>query len=187
MGLFTNENDLKKVFGLPKLIGKQPLSKVLESDCGYKIIPIDPNSPQDILLIKQLTTVLNKFIALIKKSHQRIHGNRINDIGKNIESLIESEMRKTPLEINKLGKSGYPDFEIKQSGRITYLELKITGNINKKVTHHRMFYFTSGKKIKQDARDFFFDFLSSFFYDLVGKHTYIRWSSFLLFHASKIA
>lgn len=66
--------------------------------------------------------------------------------------MIESEIRKTPLEINRLGKTGYPDFEIKQNGRITYLELKITGNINKQTTHHRMFYLTSGKKVKNDAR-----------------------------------
>lgn len=151
MDLFT-QDDLKKVFALRKQLGKRLFSEILESSCGHKTIPINLTDPKDSSLIKHLVFALNAFITLTKKSGQRFHGNRINDIGKKIESLIEAEIRKTPLEINKLGKSGYPDFEIAHNDRITYLELKSTGNINKKSTHHRMFYFTSGKKIKKDAR-----------------------------------
>lgn len=151
MGLFP-QDDLKKVFDLRKKLGKLLFSEVLESSCGRKLIPVDMTEKNDAALIKHLVFALNNFVALSKKTGQRFHGGRINEIGKQIESLIEAEIRKTPLAINKLGSSGYPDFEILHNQRITYLELKSTGNINKTSTHHRMFYFTSGKKIKNDAR-----------------------------------
>ena len=151
MGLFP-QDDLKKVFDLRKKRGKLLFSEVLESSCGRKLIPVDMTEKNDAALIKHLVFALNNFVALSKKTGQRFHGGRINEIGKQIESLIEAEIRKTPLAINKLGSSGYPDFEILHNQRITYLELKSTGNINKTSTHHRMFYFTSGKKIKNDAR-----------------------------------
>jgi hypothetical protein len=153
MDLFTAKNDdLKKIFGLRKILGKLLLSQVIEASCGYKILPIDSKNPQDKALIRHLTYALDSFVALTKKTGQRFRGNRINDIGSKIEGLIEAEISKTPLEISKLGKTGYPDFEIRQNDRVTYLELKTTGNINKKSTHHRMFYFTTGKKIKNDGR-----------------------------------
>lgn len=152
MDPFSTTDELGKIFSLRKKIGKLPLSKILESSCGHKLIPVDHDNHQDIFLLKHLTSSLNKFLSLTKKSGARFHGNRINDIGKKIENQIEEEIRKTPLEIIKLGSSGYPDFEIKQNGRVTYLELKTTGNIDKKSTHHRMFYFSSGKKIKKDGR-----------------------------------
>jgi hypothetical protein len=151
MGLFP-QDDLRKVFDLRKKLGKLFFSEVVESSCGRKVLPVNIKDPHDVALINHLAFALNKFVALSKKSGQRFHGGRINEIGKQIESLIEAEIRKTPLAINKLGSSGYPDFEILQNQRVTYLELKSTGNINKKSTHHRMFYFTTGKKIKSDAR-----------------------------------
>ena len=142
----------KEIFALTKKIGKVSFPDVLLSSCNYKIISFDNSIPKDAELLKHLNFALGNFIKLTKKTGSRFRGNRINDIGKQIEPLIEQELRKTPLEVNKLGASGYPDFEIKQGSRVTYLELKTTGNIQKSETHHRMFYFTSGKKINSDAR-----------------------------------
>lgn len=146
---------LKDVFALSKKIGKIPFSEVLKSSCGYKIIPFDQNIPEDAELLKHLTYALNNFLKLTKKSKSRYMGQRINDVGKQIEDQIVQEIKRAPFEVNKLGESGYPDFEIKQNGKIiAYLELKTTGNIKKSETHHRMFYFTSGKKISSDAKHF---------------------------------
>ena len=61
------------------------------------------------------------------------------------------EMKKTTLNPVKLGSSGYPDLLIVLDGKTSYLELKTSAQKNKKGTHHRLFYFTSGKKIKADA------------------------------------
>jgi len=149
---------LGKIFGLRKKVGKLPFSKVLTSSCGYKIIPFNPTNPEDEALLNNLSHALDNFVKLTKKTGTRFRGERINDVGTKIESLILEEIRKTPLEVIKLGKSGYPDFEIRQKNRITYLELKTTGNIRKNETHHRMFYFTSGKKISSDARHLLLQF-----------------------------
>ncbi len=144
--------NLEDVFKLKKEVGKIDFSEVLEASCGYNIIAFDSNSPEDEQLLKHLTFALTNFLNLTKKASARFRGQRINDVGKKIENLIVEEIRKTPLEVTKLGSSGYPDFEIKQGERVTYLEMKTTGNIQKSATHHRMFYFSSGKKITSDAR-----------------------------------
>ena len=68
-----------------------------------------------------------------------------------MEGAIVEEMKKTTLNPVKLGSSGYPDLLIVLDGKTSYLELKTSAQKNKKGTHHRLFYFTSGKKIKADA------------------------------------
>ena len=146
------ESDLKAIFSLNKKCGSTDFSEVVKASCGYDVIPIDANNNDDADLVKHLTFALNNFLELTQKSGQRYHGDRINEVGKKIENQIADEIKKMPLEISKLGSSGYPDFEIRQSSRIAYLELKTTGNKNKSKTHHRMFYYSSGKKIKSDAR-----------------------------------
>ena len=68
-----------------------------------------------------------------------------------MESAIVEEMKKTSLNPEKLGKTGYPDLKITLDGQTSYIELKTSAQGNKAETHHRLFYFTSGKKIKADA------------------------------------
>ena len=147
-----DDTELKNIFHLRKKLGKIDFSKIVEASCGYKVIPINSIDPQDTALIRHLEFALKNFLQLTKRTSSRFRGQRINDVGKKIEPLIVEEIKKTPLEITRLGLSGYPDFEIKQNERISFLELKTTGNIHKKKTHHRMFYFSSGKKITSDGR-----------------------------------
>lgn len=143
---------LKDVFRLKKKVGTVHFSKVVFESAGHMVIPIRSKEPEDRALIKHLSYALNNFLKLTEKSGSRFTGARINDVGKKLENQIVEEIRKTPLIVEKLGQSGYPDFEIKQKQRITYLEIKTTGNIRKEQTHHRMFYYSSGKKIAYDAR-----------------------------------
>ncbi|MCW3983211.1 MAG: hypothetical protein NWE96_04370 [Candidatus Bathyarchaeota archaeon] len=144
--------DLESVFLLHKKVGHISFSEVVSKSCKFKIIPIDKNSPEDKELVRHLTLSLNNFLKVAGKAGQRYTGARINDIGKNLETQIVEEIKKTPLEISKLSSSGYPDFELKQKTRVSYLEIKTTGNVHKDLTQHRMFYYSSGKKIKSDAR-----------------------------------
>lgn len=50
-------------------------------------------------------------------------------------------------------RSGYPDLEVRQGEkRLTYFDVKSTANIRKEKTQYRMFYYSSGVKIKAHAR-----------------------------------
>jgi len=144
--------DYKEILKLPKELGKLNFSELVSSSTGHKIIPVDKNILEDKQLVKNITSAMDNLLKLTEKSSQRFTGNRINEIGKNLEALIVEELRKYGLEVTKLGRSGYPDFEIKQRERITYLEMKTSGNKRRKKTHHRMFYYSSGTKLKHDAR-----------------------------------
>ncbi len=147
-----SSNTLKHIFSLHKKVGRVSFSDVVASSCNYKIIPIDIKSPQDEKLLKYLSDALNNFLKLTDKTKSRFTGERINDVGKNLENLIVEEIRKKRLKVNRLTSSGYPDLEIRQKRRVTFLEIKTTGNTRKNKTQHRMFYFSSGKKITSDGR-----------------------------------
>jgi hypothetical protein len=59
-------------------------------------------------------------------------------------------MNKQPLTVKKLPKTGYPDIELSQTDRITYLEMK-TSTVKVK-SGFRYFYYTNSGKIKGVAR-----------------------------------
>jgi hypothetical protein len=148
----VSNTQLKDVFGLRSQFKKIPFSDVVLQSSGHIVIPIDLTNQSDNQLIKSLVHALNNLLRVSKQTSQSFQGQRINDVGKNIENLIFEEVKKGSLSMTKLGSSGYPDFVIDQGGRMTYLEMKTTGNIHKDTTQHRMFYYSSGKKIKHDAR-----------------------------------
>ena len=80
-------------------------------------------------------------------------GVQINDVGKRFECMIAEELRKTPFEASVLGRPGYPDCVLKQGQRVTYLEIKTSACIHKEANRYlKTFSFSSGKKIKSDAR-----------------------------------
>lgn len=81
----------------------------------------------------------------------RYQGDRANDVGKNMESGIIEEMKKTRLKPTQLTSSGYPDLYVEYNLQKIYIELKTSAQKKKKETQHRLFYFTSGKKITCDA------------------------------------
>lgn len=146
------EPSLSEIFSLHGKLGDINFAEVVHESCGYNIIPMEMTISEDLDLLGHLQYSLNNFIKISEKSGSRFRGERINDVGKKLETLIEQEIRKTGLEITKLSRSGYPDFELKQRDRVSYLEIKTTGNIRKEETQHRMFYFSTGTKITSDAR-----------------------------------
>lgn len=102
------------------------------------------------MLIDTLTRILNKFLKISTSTRSRYQGNRINEVGRRIEEGLVHEMSKQPLTVKRLGKSGYPDIEISQDKRITYIEMK-TSSVKGK-SRFRYFYYTGGSKIKATAR-----------------------------------
>jgi hypothetical protein len=143
--------DIKEVFELSKGIGKRNFRDILKMSCNYEIKEVDINIEEDKKIVNLIAKVMNNFLSTTKKSQTRYMGNRANDVGKNMETGIIEEMKKTPLKPIKLGSSGYPDLKIEYNSNTIYVELKTSAQKKKKDTHHRLFYFTSGKKIKCDA------------------------------------
>jgi hypothetical protein len=126
---------------------------LVKESSGHLVVPIDPGSKEDMLLLKHLSQALTAFFKLTQRSGQRFTGNRINDVGKRFEYTIAGELRKTPLEVSMLGRPGYPDCMVRQGERVTYLEIKTSGSIQKQSSKYlKTFCFSSGKKIKSDAR-----------------------------------
>lgn len=136
--------------GLPAV----SFADLVRESSGHRVIPIDPCSREDMFLLRNLSQALTAFVRLTEKSGQRFTGNRINDVGKRFEYMIADELRKTPLEASVLGRPGYPDCILKQGERVTYLEVKTSATLQKESNKHhlKMFSFSSGKKIKADAR-----------------------------------
>jgi hypothetical protein len=94
---------------------------------------------------------MNNFLKTSRQASARYMANRANDAGQKMEGAIVEEMKKTSLNPTKLGSSGYPDLLVEFNGKKSYIELKTSAQKDKEGTHHRLFYFTSGKKIKYDA------------------------------------
>ena len=147
------EKALKDIFRLRKRVGLVPFSEVVHASSGWGVIPIDEENADDKELLRHLRYALASFIRLTEKAEQRFRGNRINEVGRRFENMIVEEVKKTPIEIRKLGSSGYPDFELKQGqNRISYLEIKCTADPKSEESTFRAFYYSSGKKIQADGR-----------------------------------
>ena len=138
-----------------------PLNLVIESICGYKIIPFDNSSKKDL-------TVLNKLIKAVENAGKIINKKGIlrrrpNEVGNDIESYIKDSLNKigylSDIPKTKNGRQkamGYPDIEfIDEFERINYLECK-TYNIENLETTQRSFYLSPSEefKITKDAHHF---------------------------------
>ena len=119
-----NEELLDSVFGLSKKLGKVPFSTVVKKSTGFDVIPINPEDSSDKMLIDSLNKIFKAFLKTSTSTRSRYQGDRINEVGRRIEDALVHEMNKEPLTVKKLPKTGYPDIEISQTDRITYLEMK---------------------------------------------------------------
>jgi hypothetical protein len=147
----TVERQISGVFKLTKRIGKQNFRDIFAKSCGYKILRIDMQKARDKQIVDFISEAMTNFLASSKKSGTRYKGNRANDVGKKLEPAIIEELKKTALVPRPLGSSGYPDLYVEYHTKRIYLELKTSAQKKKATTHHRLFYFTSGKKVKFDA------------------------------------
>lgn len=124
---------------------------VVEVTAKHAMYPVNLEQQEDQELIESLTASCKHFLALCNKTKRRFFGNRINEVSKAIENELVEEIRKTGLRTQMLGATGYPDIEMQDKyDRITYLEVKVSSK--SEPSGLRTFYYTSGKKIKSDAR-----------------------------------
>jgi hypothetical protein len=152
----NTEESLSAIFLLSKKVGHVEFSKAVKASSGFNVIPIDEmNDKLDKELISNLNSILSKFLKTHTNTRSRFHGTRINEVGRRIEELLVSELNKQPLSVRRLPSTGYPDIEISHSGRTIYLEMKTSSVIEN--SSFRYFYYTSGKKIKSDAKHLLLD------------------------------
>ncbi|MDQ4101627.1 MAG: hypothetical protein M3115_05525 [Thermoproteota archaeon] len=140
---------------LSKEVGDVPFQVAVRESSGFVVIPFDATDEMDKDLIRILNNTLNKFLKTLTNTKSRLQGNRVNEVGRRIEELLVNELNKQPLNVKKLGSSGYPDVEISHRGRTIYLEMK-TSTLDEN-SSFRYFYFTNGKKIKCNAKHLLLD------------------------------
>jgi hypothetical protein len=153
--LSTKKEELHTAFGLSKELGKVDFPLVVKLSTGFDVIPINLADPSDKAFIDILDGILKKFLKTSASTRSRYQGNRVNEVGRRIEEIIVNEMNKLPLSVKRLGKTGYPDIEISYQDLISYLEMK-TSSV-KEESGFRYFYYTSGDKIKKNARHLLLD------------------------------
>jgi len=146
---------LQRVFGLSKELGKVDFPLIVKLSTGYDVIPINSSNELDKKFIDILNSILKKFLKTCASTRSRYQGNRVNEVGRRIEETIVNEMNKLPLSVKRLAKSGYPDIEIQYQDLTSYLEMK-TSSVKEK-SGFRYFYYTSGDKIKNNARHLLLD------------------------------
>jgi hypothetical protein len=150
------EDSLSAIFLLSKKVGRVAFSDVVRTSSGFNVVPIDPIDKLDKELISNLNSILSRFLKTSASTRSRFQGSRVNEVGRRIEELLVNELNKPPtLSVKKLGSAGYPDIEISHSGRTIYLEMK-TSSVTEN-SSFRYFYYTSGKKIKSNARHLLLD------------------------------
>lgn len=146
----TSKEDLvKEAFDLPNKLGAVPFSMVAKVSSGHDVVPIDMANQEDKELIETIKKLLAEYMKVSVSSHPAFKGKRINDVGRQIEPQIKHELNRAPLQVDLLGKSGYPDMKITYKTKVTYLEMKTTSTTGK--SRLRTFYFTGGKKITTSA------------------------------------
>ena len=143
--------DLGELYKFSKGLGKVDFSELVACSTDHKIIRYDGDDPKHRELLHNLTKALDNFVKSSRKA-TRFTGNRINDIGSALEETITQEIRKVSLESEKMAGSGYPDLLVMAGDLPVYVEVKSssTKGTGHKV-NHRLFYYSTGKKIKMDA------------------------------------
>jgi hypothetical protein len=140
---------------LSKEVGYVTFHELVKISSGFYVIPFDATDQLDKDLMRTLTDTLRQFLKTLANTRSRLQGNRVNEVGRRIEELLVNELNKQPLSVKRLGSSGYPDIEISHGGRMIYLEMK-TSSLDEN-SSFRYFYYTSGKKIKYNAKHLLLD------------------------------
>lgn len=147
----TDLKILEEIFSLSEKVGQVPFGMVIKASSGFQVIPIDMKSSEDKELLGALNDILNSYLKTLEKTRGRLQGSRPNEVGSRIEAGLVHEMTRFSLEVTQLSKKGYPDIEIRQDkNRVTYLEVKATSTVEP--SGLRYFYYSSGNKVKADAR-----------------------------------
>lgn len=153
---------------LPKGIS---VSTAIEAMTGFKIIPLNLDTPQDLALLDHIGQAASHCAA--KSVADPIISARVNEVGNLIEPRLKISLEAHDFDVSwpcaadgTGGRSGYPDLLITQDqGHLTYIEVKAVGH-GQESSSFRSFYLSPSEKPKivADARHL----LVGFGYEKVG-------------------
>lgn len=147
----NNQHELvSQALALPKNLTQVKFPLLVKVSTGLDVISIDPQSDFDKSFISNMKVKLIASLKAIEKSGQYFRGTRINDVGSQIESYIVHQLNAPPFTVRQLGQKGYPDTELIFNNETIYMELKTSGNNLE--SNYRYFYYSTGRKIKKNAR-----------------------------------
>ena len=136
---------------------------VIEGLSGHKVIPFNKKDPKDQKVLETLKTCAKNVKHYVNNEINGITRNRPNEVGNDIEPIVEKELKNLGYQANKpttnqghKKATGYPDLEfIDEFNRLNYLECK-TFNIKNINTTQRSFYLSPSEdfKVTQDAHHF---------------------------------
>lgn len=142
---------VKSGIKITKQMQNIPFFEVIKATTPFNFYSLNLKDPQDLEVFNEITISANNLIKYIKSTGTGYKGNRINEVGRNIELVFVEELKKSKLKPFQLKATGYPDIKIIDSfGRVTFLECKAVSQDWESTL--RSFYYTSGKKIDADAR-----------------------------------
>jgi hypothetical protein len=141
---------VRQVLTFPNKLRDVSFPLLVKESTGFDVIPIDRDNDYDKNLVLNLETKLLGSLKAIGKSGQYFRGNRINDVGSQIEMYFVRDLNTPPFSVTQLIKKGYPDVEVTFENEPIYMELKTSGAAGK--SSYRYFYYSTGVKVKKAAR-----------------------------------
>lgn len=144
--------------------GMTPFREVVRAATGHKILPFDPQSDVDRLMVKKVAAAMDAIMEELRSADHHLHRvGRINEVSGHIENMLQEKLDALdgficgipPTADGRLMGSGYPDlrFEHLASGRVFYLDPKVYRSGSERSTF-RTFYFepkVETNKINDDA------------------------------------
>ncbi len=141
-----------------------PFREVVLAASGYRVLPVDPASPEDRLLLNHLTMAFNALMEWINAPDSPVRGlRRINEASSHVENELHRLLTQgdftcsIPLSsTGKAQRSGYPDLQITHTptGRVTYLDPKLFEATSRHSTLRTFYYEPDALtgKVQHDAR-----------------------------------
>ncbi len=141
-----------------------PFREVVLAASGHQVLPVDPASPEDRLLLDHLTTAFDALLKWINSPDSPTKGlRRINEASSHVENELHRLLTKgdftctIPLSsTGKAQRSGYPDLQITHTptGRVTYLDPKLFEATSRASTLRTFYYEPDALtgKVQHEAR-----------------------------------
>ncbi len=141
-----------------------PFREVVLAASGHRILPVDPASPEDRLLLNHLTTASDALLEWINSPGNPVRGlRRINEASSHVENELHRLLTRgdftcsIPLSsTGKAQRSGYPDLQITHTptGRVTYLDPKLFEATSRHSTLRTFYYEPDALtgKVQHEAR-----------------------------------
>ena len=145
-------------------LSQMPFADVIQHATGKKVLPIDRDDPDDVRVLKAISTTLGEVISRMNEPDSPVQSvARINEVSAPFENMIRELLNKTEglscdfakTAGDKTQRSGYPDLRLldEATKRVYYLDPKLYAK-GSRDSSFRSFYFepkVATNKVRDDA------------------------------------